>query len=181
MKKIAVIFLAIAILAAPIFARDFETAYQEARAEYRKATFKMYAAMVSAVALTLVGGVATVIDPDNMILVLSGAAVAVGGLLWLVYGVLANAAPDQLEAGDKVRRLEHLKNNSENYNTQEINSIINGTIFIGMSESALIACWGKPRDVNKSVGEWGTHKQYVYGDFGPYVYVENGYVTSWQS
>ena len=172
MRKIAVIFLAIAIIAAPIFARDFETAYQEARAEYRKATFKMFAA----IALSIIGMGVMAIDLDNNILVISGGVVSVGGMLWLL-----NVLPDNTGSFDKVRRLEHLKDNSENYNTQEINSIINGTIFIGMSESALIACWGKPRDVNKTVGEWGTHKQYVYGDFGPYVYVENGYVTSWQS
>ena len=61
-------------------------------------------------------------------------------------------------------------------------------INIGMSEFGLVCSWGYPfisGRVNKSIGSWGTHKQYVYracrGCSGTYVYVENGFVTSWQN
>ena len=53
-------------------------------------------------------------------------------------------------------------------------------IKIGMPEKILIMSWGEPIKINENVGSWGVHKQYIYGDFGPYVYVENGKVTSWQ-
>jgi hypothetical protein len=55
-------------------------------------------------------------------------------------------------------------------------------IYIGMPEDALVESWGTPRDINRNVGYWGVHKQYVYGDFpnSYYVYVDNGVVTSWQ-
>ncbi len=51
-------------------------------------------------------------------------------------------------------------------------------IEIGMDEHEVIAILGHPKEVNTSVGAWGTHKQYVYPD--RYVYIENGKVTSWQ-
>jgi hypothetical protein len=49
---------------------------------------------------------------------------------------------------------------------------------LGMSEAGLMCSWGDPSSVNRSVGSWGVHKQFVYGRV--YVYVENGKVTSWQ-
>jgi hypothetical protein len=51
-------------------------------------------------------------------------------------------------------------------------------IRLGMSEAALLCSWGRPQSVNRSVGAWGEHKQYIYGRV--YVYVENGKVASWQ-
>ena len=66
------------------------------------------------------------------------------------------------------------------FSTREIDAILNETLFIGMSELALRASKGMPSNINTSTGTWGTHKQYVYGDYGPYVYVEDGKVTSWQ-
>ena len=38
--------------------------------------------------------------------------------------------------------------------------------------------WGQPDDINRSVGSWGVHEQWVYGD--EYLYFENGKLTSWQ-
>jgi hypothetical protein len=51
-------------------------------------------------------------------------------------------------------------------------------IGLGMSEPALLCSWGNPNSINRSVGAWGVHKQYVYQNAN--VYVENGQVTSWQ-
>lgn len=53
-------------------------------------------------------------------------------------------------------------------------------VLIGMTECDLYASWGYPQSENRSVGSWGVHIQHVYGDFGPYVYTENGRVTSFQ-
>ena len=40
------------------------------------------------------------------------------------------------------------------------------------------ASWGKPDDINRSVGPWGVHEQWVYGY--KYLYFEDGSLTSWQ-
>ncbi len=53
-------------------------------------------------------------------------------------------------------------------------------IKIGMTEQQALLSWGKPERVNKSVGSYGVHEQWVYGR-GQYVYMENGKLTSFQS
>ena len=53
-------------------------------------------------------------------------------------------------------------------------------IRMGISECELYASWGYPDDQRRTVGRWGIHIQHIYGNFGPYVYTENGRVTSWQ-
>ena len=53
-------------------------------------------------------------------------------------------------------------------------------IKIGMSEKQALLSWGKPERVNKSVGSYGVHEQWVYSR-GQYVYMENGKLTSFQS
>ncbi len=71
------------------------------------------------------------------------------------------------------------KKELKDFTEREIEAINNRKIYIGMSEAALRKSWGNPRDINTSVGSWGVHRQYCYANF-TYVYVENGYVTSWQ-
>lgn len=65
-------------------------------------------------------------------------------------------------------------------------------IQLGMTNAELLCSWGAPQRVNKSVGSYGVHKQYVYGTarvcrggmcmggVSHYVYIENGILTSWQ-
>lgn len=64
----------------------------------------------------------------------------------------------------------------------EFQMICEEKIYRGMRESVLYASWGYPRRTNSSSGIWGNSKQLVYGSspYSSYVYVENGYVTSWQ-
>lgn len=76
----------------------------------------------------------------------------------------------------RVKRKEKL---SKKYDSFTVDSIIEGEIFIGMSEDALIESWGHPKRINETVGRWGVHKQYVY--WSKYVYVENGKITSWST
>lgn len=69
--------------------------------------------------------------------------------------------------------------------SDEFNLIVDRKIRVGMSEKALIASWGYPSKVNRSVDRYGVHKQYVYGSYSKYssptyVYVENDEVTGWQ-
>jgi len=68
---------------------------------------------------------------------------------------------------------------------EDVGQISRREIKIGMSEQALIASWGKPTKINKTVGNLGVHKQYIYGSYSKYekpkyVYIDNGKVTSWQ-
>jgi len=52
-------------------------------------------------------------------------------------------------------------------------------VKIGMTAEQVSISWGKPEEINKSVGSWGVNEQWVYGD-GHYLYFENGKLTSWQ-
>ena len=53
-----------------------------------------------------------------------------------------------------------------------------GIISLGMSKSDVLRAWGRPNDINRTVGDYGTSEQWVYGD--QYVYFDNGIVTAWQ-
>lgn len=58
-------------------------------------------------------------------------------------------------------------------------------IWIGMTANQLMLSLGVPKDKNNTVGAWGISTQWVYSDFGPYVYLEGDSeddltVTSWQ-
>ncbi len=72
------------------------------------------------------------------------------------------------------------------------NRILQGKVAIGMTTEQVIASWGRPHDINRTVGSWGVHEQWVYGYtkyYGSgvsgfvstsYLYFENGLLTSWQ-
>jgi hypothetical protein len=78
------------------------------------------------------------------------------------------------------RRAKKLHEENPYWDKKECMLIIERKIWMGMSKDQLVKSWGRPNDINRTVGSWGSHEQWVYGDFGPYVYVENGTVTSWQ-
>ena len=56
--------------------------------------------------------------------------------------------------------------------------ILDGYIWLGMTTEIARLSWGEPNDINKSVGSWGVHEQWVYNC--QYLYFENGILTSWQ-
>ncbi len=58
-------------------------------------------------------------------------------------------------------------------------AITEGTIIVGMTQEQTITSIAKPYKINKTVGAWGVHEQWLYyGDL--YVYFENGALTSYQ-
>lgn len=59
------------------------------------------------------------------------------------------------------------------------NKILNHYFWIGMTKDMAIESLGQPSDINKSVGSWGVHEQWVYGE--EYLYFENGILTSYQN
>ena len=61
--------------------------------------------------------------------------------------------------------------------------IISRSIRIGSSECQVYASFGPPDRINRSVGGYGEHKQFIFpqGTANPiYVYIKNGHVTSFQ-
>jgi len=71
----------------------------------------------------------------------------------------------------------------EGYDPRTIDAIIEGEVFMGMSTKQVLYSWGKPDDINRTVGSWGVHEQWVYdrGDYSSqYLYFEDGELNSWQ-
>jgi len=80
---------------------------------------------------------------------------------------------------------------------EERHLILSQTLKVGMSERGMWLAMGRKwNHINRSVGSYGIHKQYVYKyrhgcsryEYGysgyckrVYVYVENGKVTGWQN
>lgn len=71
------------------------------------------------------------------------------------------------------------------WSEEDCSNVAERKLWIGMTDSQLYVSLGVPKDKNNTVGSWGVHSQWVYGDFGPYVYLEGKskndlVVTSWQ-
>jgi hypothetical protein len=60
-------------------------------------------------------------------------------------------------------------------------SIREENVYIGMNLAMCQLSWGKPQYVNTTTQAWGTHEQWVYGDTGPFLYFENGILTTIQN
>ena len=56
--------------------------------------------------------------------------------------------------------------------------LLAGKIWLGMTAMMTLESLGAPEERNRSVGSWGVHEQWVYGD--NYLYFENDVLTSWQ-
>lgn len=65
------------------------------------------------------------------------------------------------------------------FTEMEWKSILNKQIAIDMPDYVAEISWGKPSKINRSVGSYGIHEQWVYSN--AYVYFRNGVLTSWQS
>lgn len=68
----------------------------------------------------------------------------------------------------------------QKYGKTKFDKMKDGYFWIGMNKEMLIFSIGNPNDINKTVGTWGTHEQWVYNN-GLYIYLENGKVTSYQN
>ena len=87
-------------------------------------------------------------------------------------------AKEQKKRRDKALQEWHAKIDSLP-DSDYIKSVVrNRKICLGMSDKAALLSWGKPDDINRSVGSWGKHEQWVYGS--NYLYFENGKLMSWQ-
>lgn len=67
----------------------------------------------------------------------------------------------------------------EKYGKDVTKFILAGRVLIGMTKAMCIDSWGYPQDINETIGSYGTHEQWVYGN-GTYLYFENGKLTTIQ-
>ena len=81
----------------------------------------------------------------------------------------------------KVKELFYTENPYKKYDWPEYvwNLIRNQKIIIGMNQDQAIMAWGYPKDINKDVGSWGVHEQWVYNN--QYLYFKNGILNSYQN
>ena len=90
-------------------------------------------------------------------------------------------APSMTVGDEAAGRARLAKIKSDN---AKFDAMIDGKVMTGMSESQVQNSWGRPTKINRSVGSYGVHEQWVYdrGSNGAqYIYFENGSVTSMQS
>jgi len=59
--------------------------------------------------------------------------------------------------------------------------LINGYYWLGITDKMARISLGLPDDINKSVGSWGVHEQWIYKKYDLYLYFENGVLTSYQN
>ncbi len=73
-----------------------------------------------------------------------------------------------------------LKNNplSSKRPARIVNAIKHEEVVLGMTRDEAKLSWGEPKDINRTVGPWGVHEQWVYGS--TYLYFKNGILTSFQ-
>jgi hypothetical protein len=61
-------------------------------------------------------------------------------------------------------------------------AILENKVIRGMNKEQVLLSWGVPIDLNKTVGSWGVHEQWIYERNYRrfYLYFENDKLTSWQ-
>lgn len=79
----------------------------------------------------------------------------------------------------RARLEKRTKDLASKYGTEVANKIIAGKIWLGMTDAMSKESWGLPNDINRTVGNWGVHEQWIYPS-NVYLYFENGVLTSWQ-
>ena len=68
---------------------------------------------------------------------------------------------------------------TKKYGASNANLIVEGKVRIGMTKAMCEEAWGTPDKINKTIGPWGTHEQWVYGS--SYLYFEENKLTTIQN
>jgi hypothetical protein len=115
------------------------------------------------------------------------------GCITKKYGLLFANHIRELMRQDSIEKVNEKRANEKAEANEDIkhkNSLIkkygqtNGSLVyqkkirLGMSKEMVIESWGQPKDIHRTVGSWGVHEQWIYGE--TYLYFENGILTSWQ-
>ncbi len=67
----------------------------------------------------------------------------------------------------------------QKYGKATYDKLKKGYYWIGMTEEMATISLGMPNDVNRTVGIWGVHEQWIYDNV--YLYFENGKLSSYQN
>lgn len=129
-----------------------------------------------------IGGtvVAQITNPQDQLSSSSSPQNSAYGLIYLLtLAKFVNISADVIKVDDvdNITRGDFYKFGTTPLTEREKEAVSNHTIFIGMSERALILSWGKPKRINESNYGYGTEKQYCYDN--QYVYVKRGVITAW--
>jgi len=95
---------------------------------------------------------------------------------WIKKPILSDVYVSSMSESE-IRRQQFILDNpglSKKYK----DAILNSAVMLKMTEEMVIASIGLPNDINRTVGSWGVHEQWVY--YTMYLYFENGILTSWQ-
>jgi hypothetical protein len=82
----------------------------------------------------------------------------------------------------KLEKVEYAKLEKEyikKYGQKTYNKLKEGYYWTGMNREMATISLGSPNDINRTVGSWGVHEQWVYDNI--YLYFENGKLTSYQN
>ncbi|PQB07330.1 hypothetical protein BST83_09285 [Polaribacter filamentus] len=88
----------------------------------------------------------------------------------------------EYESNLKLKKAEYAKlekNYIKKYGQKTYNKLKEGHYWIGMNREMATISLGSPKDINRTVGSWGVHEQWVYEN--RYLYFENGKLTSYQN
>jgi hypothetical protein len=92
------------------------------------------------------------------------------------------AEEERIKRYEKQREIELVEKRTnliKKYGEKIGRKIFQEEIWIGMTSEMVIDSQGRPKDINKTVGSWGVHEQWVYEN-NTYLYLENDRLTSWQ-
>jgi hypothetical protein len=82
----------------------------------------------------------------------------------------------------KLKKAEYAKLEKDyikKYGQKTYNKLKEGYYWTGMNREMATISLGSPKDINRTVGSWGVHEQWVYDNI--YLYFENGKLTSYQN
>lgn len=77
----------------------------------------------------------------------------------------------------ELKKIENI--NIKKYGKVLYEKLKRGYYWIGMTDKMALIALGYPSKINRSVGEWGVHEQWVYNNI--YLYFENGILKSYQN
>lgn len=90
------------------------------------------------------------------------------------------AAADAKAKEDAKRRAAARKSTLiAKYGEAVANDMLKGHVRLGWTKEMCIEAWGRPEDINRTIGDFGVYEQWVYG-LKNYLYFENGKLTGIQ-
>jgi hypothetical protein len=93
------------------------------------------------------------------------------------YGYFTNSAGQQIIDTPRMREREKYFEDNPRLNADERQKIVEGRVFMRMTEEQAYFAWGSPNRKNTSTFATGTFSQWVYDR--AYLYFRDGILESW--